>query len=206
MSLDFTSEERELIKLIGFFKKRAQKMLDENKAGEEYRLLMETCDKLVDQINLHAKHRHLVLSSREQLKKMVRDNAQCPKCTRSTHLKLVGVDKSPEGWKSNKYKCRRCNIEFVLNAPNNPWDMIPYVEKFVLEHERKIELGTMPDEVRESTMAALTQMKGNLSALKPVVESSDLDLAEFEKRDAEMSDIVKKFKKQLMIEKIRMED
>lgn len=206
MSPEFNSEERELVKLVGFFKKRAEKLMTENKAGEEYRQLIETCEKLVGQLQVHAKYRMDVLSSREQLKKMVNDNARCPKCTRNTHLKLSGVEKSAEGWKSNKYRCRRCNIEFVWNAPNNPWDMVPYVEKFVADLDKKIEEEQMPEEMKENTIAALAQMKGNLQTLKPVVEASDKDLEEFEKRDKEMSDIVHRFKKQLLIEKIRMED
>jgi hypothetical protein len=49
-------------------------------------------------------------------------------------------------------------------------------------------------------------MKANLGKLKPVVEASDLDMKELNERDAQMADIVHKFKKQLLIEKIKMED
>lgn len=206
MNTDFNTEERELIKLVGFFKKRAEKQIEEKKAGEEYLQLIETCEKLVGQLQEHARYRFDVLSAREQLKKMVSDNARCPRCTRNTHLKLSGVEKSPEGWKSNKYRCRRCNIQFVWNAPNNPWDMVPYVEKFVADLDKRIEEEQIPEETKEMTIAALAQMKDNLATLKPVVEASDRNLAEFERRDQEMSDIVHRFKKQLMIEKIRMED
>ncbi|MCE3259104.1 MAG: hypothetical protein K0S12_745 [Bacteroidetes bacterium] len=206
MDQHLNSDERELVKLIGFFKKRAEKLMEENKIGEEYKQLIETCEKLVEQLQIHAKNRHIVLGEREQLKNMVRDNAKCPKCNSSEQLKMIGVDKNEQGWKSNKYKCRRCNIEFVWNVPNNPWDMIPYVESFIANLEKKL-ADEQPDEeaVRETTMV-IDQMKGNIIRLKPIVEASDLDFAELEAREEQMTEIVKQFKKTLMIEKIRMDD
>ncbi|HWY10881.1 MAG TPA: hypothetical protein VN026_06140 [Bacteroidia bacterium] len=205
MEQNLKQEEREVIKLIGFFKKRAEQMLEEKKLPEEYRQLIETADKLVDQINLHAHKRETVLSEREQLQNLVRDNAQCPKCASNEKLKLIGTDKNEQGWKSNKYKCRNCNIEFVWNAPNNPWDMIPYVEHIInkLRNDTKAEL---QDNDRKSIEAAIAQMEDNLAKLKPIIEASDLDMADLETRDKEMEELVHKFKKHLMIEKIRMED
>ncbi|MBA3665831.1 MAG: hypothetical protein H0W61_16740 [Bacteroidetes bacterium] len=146
-----------------------------------------------------------MLGEREQLKGLVKDNARCPKCESNEQLKLVGVDKNEKGWKSNKYKCRRCNIEFVWSAPNNPWDMIPYVESFVADLEQK--LNDEPDEsLKQSTAGVLNLMTANLGKLKPVVEASDLDLEELNARETEMAELVHKFKKHLLIEKIRMED
>lgn len=205
MSQNLKPEERELIKLVGFFKKRAEKMIEEEKVDAEYNQLIETCDKLVSQIELHARNREIVLGEREQLKALVKDNAVCPKCSSNANLKMIGTDVNEKGWKSNKYKCRKCNIEFVWNAPNNPWDMIPYVENFLANLETK--LNEEPDQsLKDHTADVLNLMKANLQKLKPVVEASDLDLAELEEREKEMADMVHKFKKHLLIEKIRMED
>jgi len=83
--------------------------------------------------------------------------------------------------------------------------MIPYVEDFISTLEQKLE--DIGDEATKHANAqALEQMKGNLAKLKPVVEASDLDYAELQEREVQMADMVHKFKKHLMIEKIRMEE
>lgn len=205
MDQNLKQEEREVIKLVGFFKKRAEKLLEEKKLPEEYKQLIETADKLVEQITLHAKKRETVLSERNILESMLKDNAQCPKCFSNEKLKLVGTDKNEHGWKSNKYKCRGCNIEFVWNTPNNPWDMIPYVEDFVGKLKEKIK-GEPDDATRIESEMAIQQMEDNIAKLKPIVEASDLDMADLEARETEMAEVVHKFKKHLLIEKIRMED
>ena len=162
----FNQEERELIKLVNYFKKRGEIMIIENKLGEEYKQMLETCDKLVEHLQAHAKNRDVVIKEREQLKGMVRDNAQCPSCKSAAQLKLAGTEKNEQGWTSNRYKCRKCNITFVWNAPNNPWDMIPYVESFVDNMQKKLENEEVDDLSKQQTMAALEQMKGNLGKLK----------------------------------------
>ena len=83
--------------------------------------------------------------------------------------------------------------------------MIPYVEKFISEMEQKL-AGQPAEEDNSTTALALQQMKANLGKLKPVVDASDLDLKELEEREIQMADMVHKFKKHLMIEKIRMEE
>ncbi|MES2681473.1 MAG: hypothetical protein V4635_16370 [Bacteroidota bacterium] len=206
MDQNLKPEERELVKLVTYFKKRAEILIIENKLDDEYRQMLDTCDKLSEQLYLHAKNRQVVLSEREQLQSLVKDNAKCPKCASNEQLKVIGTDRNEKGWKSNKYKCRRCNITFVLNTPNNPWDMIPYVEDFVGNMEAKLNNEQLDETSKEHTRMALEQMKANLSKLKPVVEASDLDFAELEEREKQMADMVHKFKKHLMIEKIRLEN
>ncbi len=206
MTPNLKADERELIRLVKFFKKKIASLTNENKVSEEHTQMIETCEKLVEQINLHATMRDTVIQQREQLRTLIKENAQCPKCSKNANLKLVGFDKSPEGWKSNKYRCKRCNIEFVWNAPNNPWDMVPYAEAMILDLEQKLHLEASNEEEQEIIAASVEQVKGNLAKLKPVVEASDMDLAELEKRDKEMTEIINKFKKYLMIEKIKMED
>lgn len=205
MSQNFKPEEREVIKLVGFFKKKAEQLIAEDKLSDEYKQMIDTCDKLVGQMEIHAKNREVILAEREQLSNMVKDNAKCPKCDSNANLKHIGVDRNEQGWKSNKYKCRKCNIEFVWNAPNNPWDMIPYVESFLANLETKLNEQDDPS-LKQNTQDVLSLMKANLDKLKPVVEASDQDMAELEAREAEMSDMVRKVKKHLLIEKIRMED
>jgi DNA-directed RNA polymerase subunit RPC12/RpoP len=206
MEQSLKPEERELIKLVHYFKKRAQVLITENKLDEDYRQMLETCDKLTEQLHQHAKNRHIILAEREQLQGMIKDNAKCPKCSSSEMLKVIGFDTTAQGWKSNKYKCRRCNIAFVWNTPNNPWDMIPYVEKFIQDTEEKIAALHSSDPEHEATFLGLEQMKANVAKLKPVAEASDLDMKDLEERELQMADLVRKFKKHLMIEKIKMED
>ncbi len=206
MDQQLKPEERELVKLVNYFKKRAEILIIENRLEDDYRQMLDTCDKLTEQLYLHAKNRHTVLAERDQLQELVKDNAKCPSCQSNEMLKVTGTETNEQGWKSNKYKCRRCNITFVWNAPNNPWDMIPYVEHFLQNLEQKINNGGAGAPGLEQAQAALEQMRGNLAKLKPVVEASDLDFAELEEREKHMAELVHKFKKHLMIEKIRMEN
>jgi hypothetical protein len=206
MDQNLKPEERELVKLVNYFKKRGEILIIENKLGDEYSQMLETCDKLVEQLQLHAKNRETVLKEREQLQNMVRDNAKCPSCNSNEMIKVIGVEKNEQGWKSNKYKCRRCNITFVWNTPNNPWDMIPYVEQFVVNMQNRLEEEGLDEASKTNTALALEQMKNNIAKLKPVVEASDRDLAELEERETQMADMVHKFKKHLMIEKIKLEN
>lgn len=206
MAPNLKAEERELIRLVNYFKRKVKVLTAENKLKEDYSEMIQTCEKFVDQIAVHASHRDAVIEDRERLKGLIKEQALCPRCAKNFNLKLIGTDKSPEGWKSNKYRCKKCNIEFVWNTPNNPWDMVPYVEKYISTLEEKLAKEEVDNDTKEQNQQAIEQLKGNLAKLKPVVEASDLDLSEMENRDKEMSEIVRNFTKQLMIEKIRMED
>ena len=206
MDKNLKPDERELIKLVNYFKKRAGILTIENKMEEEYKALLDTCDKLVDQLQMHAQNRATVLQEREQLQGMVRDNARCPNCSKNEMLKVIGTDRNEKGWQSNKYKCRSCNITFVWNTPNNPWDMIPYVENFVDDLEKRLAGGQLDEASRQHTQMAVENMKANIQKLKPVVEASDRDLKELEERETQMADMVSKFRKHLLIEKIKLEN
>jgi hypothetical protein len=206
MEQNLKPEERELVKLVQYFKKRAQILIAEDKMDDDYRQMMETCDKLIEQLNIHARNREAVLADRAQLEGMIKDNARCPKCAGSDKLKLIGTDTNEQGWKSNQYKCRKCNISFVWSAPNNPWDMIPYVEKFISDTEIKLSKQDQNDPNYQPTAQMLEGMKTNLDRLRPIVSASDLDLKELQEREVLMAEMVHKFKKHLMIEKIKMEN
>ncbi len=201
MDLQYNADERELLKLVQFFRKQADRLQNE----ESYPQMIATCDKLIEQLDIHVKSREQVLASNEQLKGLVKDNASCPQCEKNANLKLVGVDLSPQGWKNNKYRCRACNIEFVWNVPNNPWDMVPYVEAFIVELEKTIMDAGTNEMVKGANAEALAQMKANLEKIKPIVQASEQNMAELEAREKEMSDMVNKVKKHLMIEKIRLD-
>ncbi len=200
----FTPDEKELIRLTSFFKKQSERLKEENKLGENYIQLLETCDKLIGQMHIHAGNREIIRAEQEQLKKLVKDNARCPKCGKNTNLKLAGTGTNQEGWISNKYKCRHCNIEFVWNAPNNPWDMIPYVERMVSELEKKAEAQNLSSTEQQINVEALIQMKANLAKLKPVIDASQINMTDLEEKEKIMAEMVTKVKKHLMIEKIRM--
>jgi len=206
MSEHLSQEEREVVKLVGFFKKRAMLLIGENKLDMAYNQLIETCDKFVEQLNLHAEKRQAIWMNRDTLNALVKDNAKCPECQSNEQMKHTGTDKNEQGLTSNKYKCRRCNIEFVWKAPNNPGDMVIYVEQVIADMEDKLKNEAMNELSREHLTAALEQAKENLGKFKPVVLASQQDLAELEARDQEMTSLVNQFKKHLMIEKIKMEN
>jgi DNA repair exonuclease SbcCD ATPase subunit len=204
MNPDFKDNERELIRLITFFKKRADKLITEGALEVEHEKLISACEKLVDTLTIHAENRSKVMEQRELIKNLVKDNAVCPKCGKNTHLKTHGTEKHENGWTCNVYRCRRCNIEFVWTAPNNAWDMIAYLEQSISQMEAKM-LDEVSDESREQSQEMMTQMKGNVEKLKLVIESSDAEYEDMKQRDTEISKMVHEFKNHLLIEKIRMD-
>lgn len=205
MAQNLKENERELIKLINFFRKRAEVLIKENKMDEDYRQLIEACEKLVGQLIKHSENRAEILLQREALKTIIKDNAICPKCQKSNQLKFVGIDKNEKGWKSNKYKCRRCNIEFVLNRPNNPWDMIPFMEMYIKDLEEKIESQEVDEETKEHSRSMIIQMNESMIKLKPVIDASDLDYQELRGRELEMDEMIHNFKNHLLIERIKLD-
>ncbi len=198
MNPNLKENERELIKLVIYFRKKADKLIQEGKLGEEHSQMITACESLVEKLELHANNRKEILSQRELLKSIVKDQASCPKCSRNTHLKHTGVATSEQGWKSNKYQCRRCNIQFVWNRPNNPWDLVPFMETYLKEIREKA-----ADEV---TAGEIDQVEKNLSTLKPVLEAADQSYEELKSSEAEMDRMIHTFKKHLLIEKIKMVD
>jgi hypothetical protein len=120
-------------------------------------------------------------------------------------LKLVGTEKNEKGWKSNRYKCRRCNIEFTWNRPNNPWDMIHYIEEVMAMLQAKAADAATPGIEKEQLAAGIETMKGNLDKLKPVIDAHNAEYEALEKRDLEMEKLIHEFKNSLLIEKIKMD-
>src|SRR5204863_4146687 len=101
MEPNLKPEERELVKLVNYFKKRGEILIIENKLGEEYKQMLDTCDKLVEQLMAHAKNRQTILAERKQLEGMVKDNAKCPSCESNEMIKVIGIETNEQGWRSN---------------------------------------------------------------------------------------------------------
>ncbi len=197
--------ERKLIKLVNYFRKTSEKLIKVGKLGPEHSKMGQACESLVSKLYTHAAQRDEILARRENLKSVIKDNAACPKCNKNSHLKFVSIDKSEQGWKMNKYKCRRCNIEFVWNRPNNPWDMLPYMEALMLEIEKKLNLEELDEESRQDAEILLGQVRESHTKLQPVVESCDEEYHALEKSEEEMDQMIKEFKSFLLIEKVKMD-
>ena len=197
--------ERELVKLVNFFSRRAQKLIGEGKLGPEHAQVSAACENLVKQINAHAELRNDVLLRREDLKSVIKDEASCPKCKSNEYLKFVSIDDEHErGWKCNRYRCRRCNIEFTWNRPNNPWDMLDFMRELLKLMELNIHREPDPD-AKEKSELILTQTQESLGKLQSIIESSDKEYEELQHREMEMEATLKEFKRYLLIEKAKME-
>ena len=205
MNKNFKPNERELIKIATFFKKQSKKLIAEGKLGEENKQVAEAVDRFIEHMNNHANTRAFILEQRDYLRKLVKDNAQCPQCRSGNMLKLAGSEKNEKGWKSNRYKCRKCNIYFTWNMPNNPWDMIEYIREVLEKLRAKKETGSMPEEEKHETLSAISQMQANLDKLKPVIDAHDREYNELQTREAEMDKLIHEFKNSLLIEKIKMD-
>lgn len=205
MNKNFKANERELVKVATFFKRRSRELIRAGKLGEEHQKVEEAVDRFVEQMESHANARQAILDQRDYLNKLVKDDAACPSCHKKDMLKVVGTEKNEKQWKSNRYKCRRCNIEFTWNRPNNPWDMIQFIESVLQQMQEKMQLETTTEEEKEAMRLSTESMNANLSRLKPVIEAHDQDYHALQERDLEMEKLIHEFKNTLMIEKIRMD-
>ncbi|QMU28914.1 hypothetical protein [Adhaeribacter radiodurans] len=197
--------EREVVKLTNYFSKRAEKLVKLGKLSPEHQQVSESCTKLADQIFANAAAREAILEKRAKLRKIVQDHATCPQCHKNTYLKLTGTVRNEKGWQSNKYKCRRCNVQFVWNRPNNPWDMVLFMEDYVAELNANILNEELPEEVRQHSQVVVEQLKQNIFQLQPVLTQSDEEFTQMNQRDEEMTQLLQNFKSYLQIEKIKME-
>jgi hypothetical protein len=200
MNNNFNQNERDVAKLAEFFKKESIRLMDAGRLSEDHKKVQEAVDHFLTHLNNHADMRASMLEQRQYLNKLVKDNAVCPKCGSSEKLKITGTDKNEKGWKSNRYKCRKCNIAFTWNMPNNPWHMIAYIED-MLERLAKDSsaAGASPDD------HAMGNLRANLDKLKPVIEAHDKEYENLKTREAEMERLLHEFRNSLMIEKIKMD-
>jgi hypothetical protein len=205
MNKNFKANERELVKLATFFKKQSKKLIDAGKLGSEHKDVQDAVDRFVDQMNSHANARAFILEQREYLTKLVKDDAECPSCHKKDMLKFVGVEKNEKNWKSNRYRCRRCNIEFTWNRPNNPWDMMEYIQEVLKHFQSKLDSDQTSPEEKAQLTAGMENMQGNLDRLKPVIDEHNNEYAALQAREEEMERLIHEFKNSLMIEKIKMD-
>jgi hypothetical protein len=205
MNKHYKSNERELIKVATFFKKQSKKLIDEGKLGNEHAKVQEAVDRFIEQMDQHANTRAFILEQRDYLKKLVKDNPECPRCHTNDKLKHAGVEKNEKGWTCNRYRCRKCNIEFTWNRPNNPWDMIQFIEEVLTTLEEKYSDTSASDDNRKEIASMIESMQANLAKLKPVIEAHDKEYQDLQTRDEEMERLIHEFKNSLLIEKIKMD-
>lgn len=177
----------------------------EGKLGEEHKKVEEAVDQFLVHMNSHADTRTFVLEQREYLNRLVKDNAICPKCKTNEKLKIIGVEKNDKGWKSNRYRCRKCNIEFTWNTPNNPWHMIEYIEEMLQQMQVKAEAKKLSGDDDAETSEVIAGMQANLDKLKPVIDAHEKDYHDLQAREQEMERLLHEFKNSLLIEKIKMD-
>jgi DNA repair exonuclease SbcCD ATPase subunit len=205
MNKYFKPNERDLIKVATFFKKQSRKLIAEGKVGEENKKVEEAVDRFIEHLNNHANTRAFILEQREYLKKLVKDNPQCPQCRSRDMLKPAGTEKNEKGWKSNRYKCRRCNIVFTWNMPNNPWDMIEYIQEVLQTLRAKKENEQTTGKEKQEALDTIASMQANLDKLKPVIDAHDREYNDLQKREEEMDKLIHEFRNSLLIEKIKMD-
>lgn len=198
-------DEREVIKLAKHFGKRAEKLIQLGKLSLEHQQVTESCARLAEQVLAHAAHREAVLEKREKLRKIVQDHATCPQCHKNSHLKLIGQARHEKGWQSNKYKCRRCNIQFTWNRPNNPWDLLHFMMDYVNELSTQVTNETLPPETRQHSHTVINQLVQNINELQPVLSQADEEFADMNLREEEMIRLLPNIKGYLQIEKIKLD-
>lgn len=205
MNRNYKANERELVKVAIYFKKQSKKLIDAGKIGEENRKVEEAVDKFIGHLDQHANARASILEQRDYLKTLVKDNARCPQCQSADMLKPAGTELNEKGWKSNRYKCRKCNIFFTWNMPNNPWDMVAYIQEVMDTMRLRYAGAAATDSDKEQALTAIDGMQANLDKLKPVIDAHDKEYEAFESREEEMERLVHEFKNSLLIEKIKMD-
>lgn len=205
MNPNLNENERELIKLANYFSKNAERLLIEEKIGEEHKNLVESCKQIVAALNNHADYRATILEQREAMNHVIKDNAHCPKCNQVDQLKKTGVDSSQD-IKCNTYKCRKCNISFVWNRPNNPWDFLKFIDRLQIQVLEKMQV----DNIQEQEIGMYQQMLTDLAAQRAKLQESvtqvDENYSVMQQKEAEMAGLVNSFSKYLKITKIQMAD
>jgi len=205
MNNNLKSNERELVKVATFFKRHSRKLMQEGKLGEEHKSVGEAVDRFIDQMVSHAMTRAAIFAHREKLSKLVKDNPVCPRCNTNEKLKHAGTEKNEKGWTSNRYRCRKCNITFTWNRPNNPWDMISYINDMIGVLMLKINGKEIGEAEKAQTEQLIESMQSNVNALQSAIASHDTEYKTIVDKDLEMEKMIHDFKNMLLIEKIKMD-
>lgn len=201
---ELKANERELIKLIRYFSKRANTLIESGELSAEHEKLTTACQNLEQQLYTHAQNRSAILDKRARLEKVVEDNAQCPQCKHADMLKRTGITSNEHGWRCNTYKCRRCNITFTWNRPNNPWHLVEFLELYIKELETALQT-EQNEAMREHIVTSVAQMRDSLNRLRPVLNDSDEEVSALEAKETEMTRLIHQFKSYLQIEKIKLD-
>lgn len=198
------ANEREIIKLIRFFSKRGAQLAATGTVDAPLTQLTDACQNLETQLYKHAETRTTILAKRKQLETIIEDKAKCPKCHKADMLKKTGIATNECGWKSNTYRCRRCNTNFTWNRPNNPWHMVEFLERYIQELEQNA-ITAQPLGMKAHIEAAIPQLQDSLYRLRPVLQTSDEEVAALTAKEAEMETLIHQFKNYLLIEKIKLD-
>ncbi len=198
------TNERELIKLIRFFSKRGAQLAATGELTDQHEQLAQACRNLETQLYSHAENRAAILQKRERLNRIIEDKAQCPKCQKADMLKKTSVATNEHGWKSNTYRCRRCNTSFTWNRPNNPWHMAEFLERYIQELEQSLHEGP-PAGMEAHIEGAIPQLQDSLFRLRPVLQTSDEEVEALTAKEQEMDRLIHQFKNHLLIEKIKLD-
>lgn len=204
MNLNLNESERELVRLANYFSKNAQLQNLEENFGEEHAKLVDSCHQIVSALNKHAEYRATVLAQRDALAKAIKDNADCPQCNQNTQLKLVGVDNSMD-MSCNRYKCRRCNISFTWNRPNNPWDFVKFIDGLQVQIVEQLQEDSLPEEEVQLYQQTIQDLGFQRNKLQESIAQVDENYSVMQQKEAEMSALVQSFSKYLKITKIQME-
>jgi hypothetical protein len=200
MNKHFNQNERDVAKLAGFFKKESIRLMNVGKLAADHKKVQDAVDHFLEHLENHANVRASILEQRDYLNKLVKDNAACPKCKSSEKIKVIGVEKNVKGWKSNRYRCKKCNIAFTWNTPNNPWHMIAYIEDMLFKIREKLQTNNSKEDE-----AAVAILQTNLDKLKPIIEAHEKEYTDLQTREGEMERLLHDFRNSLMIEKIKMD-
>ncbi|PRY11276.1 hypothetical protein CLV24_11171 [Pontibacter ummariensis] len=203
-NIELKANEKELIRLIRFFSKRAATLMNTGELSQEHEQLTKACQNLESQLLQHARNRAAILDKRERLNNIIEDKTQCPKCNKADLLKKNGTSTNEHGWRSNTYRCRRCNTDFTFNKPNNPWHMAEFLEMYIQELEQGLLLAQEED-LRQHMEAAIPQLQDSLYRLRPVLQTSDEEVSALKLKEREMDKLIHQFKNYLLIEKIKLD-
>jgi hypothetical protein len=201
----FHPNERDLIKIINQFRKKTHGLIEAGTVSEDHKKILDSCNTLIQHLEGHAQARADVLARYDSFKNSIKDNAKCPKCGKVDQLKLKTVVKDEEGKRYNRYRCRRCNIDFTWNLPNNPWDMVKHLDKVNETFKMKMVLLPEGSEEREAVQKTIDSVTASVSGLQPVLETAENDKNIIEEKDQEMAKVIHEFKNYLSIELIKMD-
>jgi hypothetical protein len=203
MNSNYNDDEREVVKLANYFIRQAKKYTDVSESGQQLALI-SSCQQICDVLSNHADYRSAIEEEKQYLSKIIKDNAVCPKCSSMEYLRFSEVDNSEE-YKCNRYRCRKCNIAFTWNRPNNPWDMLKFVKRLKQEMEDKFNRSREMGNENSDDLSSIENLGVEVEKLSSAIDQFDARYNQMTSKDEEIQAMVKDFKKYLKIEKVKFE-